>query len=276
MDKTKIRIIKDKVFKGIVFLIAIPVAFPLLFIIYYIVSKGISVINWDFFTKMPNMFGDGGGIAHALIGTIVLMIVSSVLALPVGIGTGIFLSENKKSKLAYASQLSVNILQGVPSIVVGIVVYAIVVKYVTGYSALAGGVALGIMMLPVIIKSTEEVLNLIPHTYKEASVSLGVPYYKTILKVIIPTGFGGIISGFLLALARIAGETAPLLFTSFGNAYISTNIMKPISALPLLIYNYATSPYENLYNIGWGASFVLIMLVLLLNIIVRLGRRHEY
>jgi phosphate transport system permease protein len=168
----------------------------------------------------------------------------------------------------------VDVLQGIPSIVLGIIIYLWIVRPTGHFSALSGSIALAIMMLPPIIKSTEETLKLIPDTLKEASLSLGVPYYKTILKVVLPMGLSGILSGSLLSISRVAGETAPLLFTAFGNPFVNTNILKPMSSLPLLIFNYAGSAYEDWHKLAWGASFVLIMLILFLNIVTKIFERR--
>ncbi len=272
MDKfIKIRYYKDKLFKaGIVLFTSIAIL-PLLLIIFYILKKGISSIHWSFLVNLPKPVGEvGGGISNAIVGTIILIFIASLIALPFGILSGVYLSEFKKSKLANWASLCVDVLQGVPSIVLGIVVYIWVVKPIGSFSALSGSIALAIMMLPPVIKSTEETLKLIPEGLKEASLSLGVPYYKTILKVVIPTGMRGILTGGILSIARVSGETAPLLFTAFGSPYMSTNLMKPMSSLPLIIFNYAGSPYEEWHQLAWGASFVLIMLVLFLNIITKI------
>jgi phosphate transport system permease protein len=273
-EKILFRIIKDRIFKFFIFFISFLSVLPLLFIILYLFKNGISVINWDFLLNLPKPVGEiGGGISNAIIGSIILIIISSILSIPLGVSSGIFLSEYKDSKLSYWVRLCVEILQGIPSIVIGIIAYLWVVITTGTFSAFSGGVALGIMMIPIIVRATEETLNLIPHSLKETSLALGVPYYKTILKVILPAGTSGILTGILLSLARIAGETAPLLFTSFGNPFMSFNIFKPINSLPLLIFNYATSPYQEWLSLAWGASFILIMLVLMLNIIAKIIAR---
>jgi phosphate transport system permease protein len=272
MDKSiTIRFYKDKLFKSLVVALTIVSTLPLLLILLYIARQGISAINWDFFFNLPKPVGEkGGGIINALIGSFILVIVASILAIPFGAMIGLYLNEYRKDKLAYWVGLCVDILQGIPSIVLGIIIYLWVVKTSGHFSAISGSLALGIMMLPPIIKSTEETLKMIPDTIKEASLSLGVPYYKTILRIMIPTSLSGIITGSLLSISRVAGETAPLLFTAFGNPFISTSLLKPISSLPLLIFNYASSPYEEWHQLAWGASFVLIMLILLLNIITKI------
>jgi len=198
---------------------------------------------------------------------------ASIMAIPIGILCGIYLSEHKSSKLAYFSRLCVDVLQGVPSIVIGIVVYFWIVKPLHTFSAISGSVALAIMMLPIIIKSTEETLKLLPASLKEAAIALAIPYHRVITKVLLPCGISGILSGIILSVARIAGETAPLLFTAFGNPYLNTSMLKPMQSLPLLIFNYATSPYDEWHDLAWGAALILLFTVLLLNIITKLTTR---
>jgi phosphate transport system permease protein len=270
MDGTLLRIVKDRIFSAGVTVLSFCMLIPLLLILAYITRNGISAINWEFLVNLPAPVGEsGGGISNALVGTVILVALASVLAVPVGIATGIFLSEYRKGRLAYAVRLCTEVLQGIPSIVIGIIAYAWVVIPMGKFSALSGGVALGIMMLPVVIRSTEETLNLIPESLREASLALGVPYYKTILRVILPAALGGITTGILISIARIAGETAPLLFTAFGSPFMETSILKPLNSLPLLIFNYATSPYQDWHTLAWGASFVLILMVLTLNFIAK-------
>jgi phosphate transport system permease protein len=266
----KARIIKDICFKGIVILLAFISLLPLFLILYYITKNGIAVINWEFVAQLPRPIGeDGGGIFNAIIGTFMLIILSGILSIPFGISAGIYLSERSEGKIANMVRLCVVVLQGTPSIVIGIIAYIWVVAPFKGFSALSGGIALSIMMLPVIIKTTEETLKLMPYSLKEASLALGVPYYKTILKVILPTGLSGILTGILLSVARITGETAPLLFTAFGNQFMNYNIMKPIDSLPYRIFYYAMSPYPEWHTFAWGASFILVVVVLGFNLIAR-------
>jgi phosphate transport system permease protein len=269
-DNTTVRMIKDKAFRVIVVLLACFAMLPLLLILYYITKNGIAVINWEFLTQLPRPIGEaGGGVFNAVIGTGMLIILSSILSIPFGITTGIYLSERSEGKIANIVRLCVVVLQGTPSIVIGIVAYIWVVAPFQGFSAISGGVALSIMMLPVIIKSTEETLKLMPYHLKEASLALGVPYYKTILKVILPTGISGILTGILLSVARITGETAPLLFTAFGNQFMNWNLFKPIDSLPYRIFYYAMSPYPEWHTFAWGASFILVVVVLGFNLIAR-------
>lgn len=267
MDKVRLRVIKDNIFQGLVFGIALLCVLPLFFIVYYIVSKGIGVIDWSFFVNLPKSSGEAEtGVANAIVGTLMLIGIAVVVALPISILAGVYLSENRNGKMAYWVRLCVEILQGVPSIVIGIIAYLWVVKPMEGFSALSGGIALGIMLVPFVARSTEETLRLIPNSYREASLALGVPYYKTILGVILPSGASGILTGIMISVARIAGETAPLLFTAFGSPFLQFNVNEPIHALPLLIFKYATSPYEDWIALAWGASFILIVFILLLNL----------
>lgn len=275
MNSTKkrlqFRIVLSKIFEGIITVFAFLITVPLIAIIFYVLKTGFSKINRNFFTNIPQPVGEtGGGIANALLGSLLIVVIAAIIAVPIGILCGIYLSENKKGKFSYYSRLAVDILQGVPSIVIGIVIYFWLVKPLGTFSALSGSVALAIMMLPIIIRSTEETLKLIPSSLKEAGLAIGLPYHKVILKIIVPCGFSGILSGVMLSVARVAGETAPLLFTAFGNPYITTNILKPMQSLPLLIFNYATSPYDEWHDLAWGASTILLMWVLLLNITTKL------
>ena len=247
---------------------------PLFLILAYIIKQGVTKINWHFLVNLPKPVGEaGGGIANALIGSLLIVLCAAVIAIPTGILGGIYLSENRNKKLAYWVRLAVDVLQGTPSIVVGIVIYFWIVKPLGTFSALSGSVALAIMMLPIVVRSTEETLKLLPSTLKEAGLALGLPYHKVVLKIILPCGFSGVISGVILAVARIAGETAPLLFTAFGNPYFSTNVLKPMQSLPLLIFNYATSPYDEWHDLAWGAALILLIWVLLLNIITKITTR---
>ncbi|MBU0581434.1 MAG: phosphate ABC transporter permease PstA [Candidatus Margulisbacteria bacterium] len=270
-SKTRKRIIKNNLFKWAVIILSFLSLLPLIFIIFYLIKNGISVINWQFLVNLPtaDIGAEGGGISNALVGTVILIILASIFAIPLGVTTGLFLSENTKGTLANTVRICVDILSGVPSIVIGIIAYIWVVLPLHGFSALSGGIALALMMLPVIIISTEETLRLIPYSLKEASLALGVPYSITMLKVILPSGISGIITGILLSITRIAGETAPLLFTAFGNPFMNVNILKPINSLPLLIYNYATSPYQEWHNLAWGASFVLLIFTFSLNFLTK-------
>jgi phosphate transport system permease protein len=267
--------VSDWVFKGIILFIAFLCAVPLLFILYFIIKQGITSINWSFLTSLPKPVGEsGGGILNAMVGTALLLLIASVIAIPVGIFTGVYIAENKTRWIARQTRFAAEIMQGIPSIVIGIIAYLWIVKPMGHFSALSGGIALAIMMLPVIIRTTEETIHLIPNTIKEASLALGVPYYKTIIRIIIPTGFSGIITGIILSLARVAGETAPLLFTAFGNSYLNFNISRTVQSLPLTIFTYATSPYEDWKAQAWGASFVLLAWILIINLALKFFTRR--
>jgi phosphate transport system permease protein len=274
IGSVKYRIGKNYGFKALVTIFAFACVIPLLFILFFILRQGITKINWHFLVNVPKPVGEtGGGIANALVGSILIIFFSSLIAIPIGIMAGIYLSENRKSRLAYWTRLCTDILQGVPSIVIGIVAYFWIVKPLGGFSALSGSIALAIMMLPIVVRSTEETLKLLPSSLQEAAFALGIPFHRVIFKVVVPVGISGILSGVMLSIARITGETAPLLFTAFGNPYLSFNVTKPMQSLPLLIFNYATSPYDDWKDLAWGASLILLLWVLLLNIFTKLITR---
>jgi phosphate transport system permease protein len=261
-------------YKGIIFLLAFMITIPLIVVLVYIIKQGVTQVNWHFLTHVPAPVGEtGGGILNALVGSFIMVMAAAVIAIPVGMMAGIYLSENSKTRLAYYSGMCVDILQGVPSIVVGIVIYFWIVKPAGTFSAISGSVALAIMMLPIVIRSTEQTLKMLPDSLKEAGLALGVPYHRVMLKIIVPCGFSGILSGIMLSIARVVGETAPLIFTAFGNPYLSGSITKPMESLPHLIYTYATSPYDDWHNLAWGASFILLVFVLSLNIITKVITR---
>jgi len=262
-------------FKVLVIIFTIITLFPLIAILFYIFKEGISAINWHFLTHMPKLVGEtGGGILNAIIGSVFIIVVAALIAVPIGVSVGLFFSDsNSQSKLYRVSHLAVDVLQGIPSIVIGIIIYLWFVKPFGKFSAVSGSIALAFMMLPSIIKSTEETLKRVPHSLKEASLALGVPYYKTMIRVIVPTGLSGILNGVILGIARVAGETAPLLFTAFGNPFLNFSIFKPMASLPLIIFNYAISPYDDWHQLAWGASFILVMIILFLNILTKLAER---
>ena len=270
----KFRLGKSIGFQILTIALSLSCVLPLIAILFYIIDAGFKTIKnngFHFLTNLPKPVGEaGGGIANALVGSMIIITVASIIAIPIGILAGIYLSENRKSKLAYWSGLCIDILQGVPSIVIGIVAYFWLVKPLRSFSAISGSVALAIMMLPIIVRSTEETIKLLPDSLREAGYALGMPFHRVVLKVIVPCGISGILSGVMLSIARIAGETAPLLFTAFGNPYMSTNLLKPMQSLPLLIFNYATSPYNDWHDLAWGASMILLIWVLLLNIFTKL------
>ncbi len=274
-ERLRYRNARNLVFKFFVIVFTLISVVPLVLLILYIFKQGISVINWNFFTSLPKPVGEiGGGIFNALVGSLLIILVATMMAVPFGVTTGMYFSENSRNWVYKLAHLSVDVLQGIPSIVIGIIIYLWLVKPFGKFSAFSGSVALSFMMLPSIIKSTEETLKLVPHALKEASLSLGVPYYKTMLRVVMPAGISGILNGVILGVARVAGETAPLLFTAFGNPFLSLNIFKPMASLPLIIFNYAISPYDEWHRLAWGASFILVSMVLILNILTKLTEKR--
>ena len=267
----KKRILKDKVFKSTVTFLSFLSTVPLFLIIYYIFLKGFRYLSLRFLTSLQKPMGEaGGGIYNAIIGSFIIVGIASIISIPIGITVGVFLSEYKNTKLSDIVKILVDTLQGIPSIVIGIIGYIWIVKPLKHFSAISGSIALAIMMLPIIIKSTEEILNMVPQEIKEGAIALGAPYYKIVLKVLLPYGFVGIMTGILLGISRIMGETAPLLFTAFGNQFLTLNIFKPMSTIPYVIFVYATSPYKDWHNQAFAASIVLILIVLSINLIGRL------
>lgn len=265
---------KNILFNITIIFLSLVAILPLFFILGLIVKKGIETFSINLFIFNTRPVGEPeNGILNAIIGTFLMVISSSIFASIFGIIIGLFLSENKGKKIYIPVRLSAEIIQGIPSIVIGIIAYIICVKPMRHFSAFAGTVALFIMMLPYVIINTEETISRIPYTIKEAAIALGVPYYKTIIKVILPSGISGILSGILVGIARIAGETAPLLFTAFGNQFLSLSFNKPINAIPLVIFNYTMSPYPELHKIAWSSAFVLVLFVLLINITAKFGAK---
>jgi len=256
---------------GLAVVSTIIVIAPLIAIFAYLLYKGASSLNLNFFTKTPAPVGEsGGGMANAIVGSGVLLAISSVLGVPIGIAAGVFLSEyGRGGKLASMVRFTADVLNGVPSIVMGIAAYSLVVLPQGHFSALAGGVALGIMMIPTITRTTEEMLLMVPHAVREAALGLGVPNWRSVLSITLKTASPGIITGCMLAFARVAGETAPLLFTALGSSFWSANLNEPIAALPLQIYVYAISPYDDWHRLAWAGALVLILLIVISVSLVR-------
>jgi len=257
---------------------AILVITPLLLVFYHLIKEGFSSINLAFFTQLPKPVGEvGGGMGNAIVGTFVLLAQAAVIGVPVGVLGGVFLSEYSGTKLNWWIRFAADILNGVPSITWGIVVCGLLVmSHLTGYSALAGGVVLGLMMIPLVMRTTEEVLQLVPGGYREAALALGISKWKTIVQIVIRTALKGIVTGVLLALARVAGETAPLMFTAFGNLGWTHSLTEPIAAMPLQIFVYAISPYDDWHRQAWAGALVLLLLVLSINIGVRFLTRDRF
>ena len=272
MKKTSLkkRLLWNGIYEASLYFFACLLIIPLAFILIYIIKQGITVINWEFLTSLPKPVGEsGGGVSNAIIGSLQLIILATIIAIPVGVLMGTYLAENSTHRLAYWTSLCIDTLQGTPSIVIGIIAYTWIVVPLGSFSVFSGGVALSLIMLPLIIKSTEESIKLIPGSLKEASYALGAPYYKTVLKVVIPSAKNAIVSSVLLGIARISGETAPLLFTAFGNPFMNVNVFEASNALPLLIFNYATSPYADWQSLAWGSSFLLVSFVLFLSVLAK-------
>jgi phosphate transport system permease protein len=243
---------------------AILVIVPLVAIFGYLLMKGIGAINWAFLTQIPKPVGEkGGGMGNAIVGSAIILGIASLFGIPLGIGAGIYLAEYGRNKFGNLVRFTSDVLNGVPSIVVGIAVYGLVVLTQKHFSALAGGVALGIMMIPTVARSTEEMLLMVPRTIREAAWGLGVPQWRTTLSVTLKTASAGVITGTMLAFARAAGETAPLLFTAFGNQYWNWNVNQPTAALPLQVFVYAISPFDEWHKQAWAGALVLILLIVL-------------
>jgi phosphate transport system permease protein len=268
MDVKKRKLI-NRIYKFNIIFLSLLTILPLLLILLYLFKQGVAVLNIDLLTKVSRPVGERGGALNSMVGTLIISTVSVLIAAPVGILSGLLISEYAESPLAKVFEISVKLISGIPSIVIGIVTYIWLVKPFRSYSALAGSVALSIMILPSIITGTAETIKLIPRELKEAGLALGSDYGNVMLKIVIPIALPGIMSGLLVGFGRIVGETAPLLFTAFGNPYLNFNILKPMNTLSLLIYNYALSPYKEWHQIAWGASILLIFIVFTLNMLSR-------
>jgi len=252
---------------GVCATVAVSVLF---FILGYLVYHGGSSINWNFFTKLPAPVGEiGGGMANAIVGSAKLLLLASLFGVPVGFFGGIYLAEFSNSSIAFVVRYAADLLNGVPSIVIGIFAYALVVLPFKHFSTLAGAFALGVMMIPITLRSTEEFLHAVPRALREGSMALGASRWRTIMSVVVPAAYRGIMTAILLALARVAGETAPLLFTAFGNRYWSPGVSQPTASLPVMIFTYAISPYDDWHRQAWAAGLVLLALILIVNIFAR-------
>jgi phosphate transport system permease protein len=242
--------------------------------LFYLNRQGASSVNWAFFTNLPAPVGQiGGGMGNAIVGTLELLLLASLVGVPIGVLGGIYLSEYGGERINGWIRFWADVLNGIPSIVWGIVAYGLVVMPMKGFSAYAGGLALSFMMIPLILRTTEEVLVLVPRSYREAALALGLPQWKTVVRIVLPTALKGIVTGVLLAMARVAGETAPLMFTAFGNDYWNQKLVQPVAALPLQIFKYAISPYDDWHRQAWAGALVLMAMILTLNIIVRVISR---
>jgi phosphate transport system permease protein len=248
---------------------------PLAFILFYVIREGASSLNWDFFTKMPKPVGEGGGgMANAIFGTLVLIGIAAAFAVPVGVVCGIHLAEYPGRRFTSVVRFAADVLNGVPSIVIGIFAYGLAVLPVKRFSALAGGFALGLLMLPIVVRTTEELLRLVPNGLREGALALGASRSRAVFTVILPAALPGIVTGVLVALARVAGETAPLLFTAFNNRFWSTSLVQPIASLTVQVFTYAISPYDDWHRQAWAGAFLLVLIILVLSMVARLAVRR--
>ena len=268
---------KSNVMLGLTYVAAIIATLPLIFIIFHLLKQGASFIRPSFFTEMPKPVGEpGGGMANAIVGTLILIGTASVVGLPIGIGAGLYLADRRTNPLATTVRFLSDVLNGLPSIVLGIFAWEFMVRPFGGFSALAGGIALGAMMIPLVTRTTEEMIRLVPVSLREAALALGYTRWRTSVSIVLRTALPGIVTGALVAISRIAGETAPLLFTALGNQFWSTSLNEPIAALPLQIFTYAISPYETAHAQAWAGALVLIVIVLIISLIARYATRGRY
>ena len=259
------------------FVCAVIVVTPLLLIYFHLAKYGLGSINWAFFTKLPKAVGEpGGGMVNAIVGSLILLAQAVVIGVPVGVLGGVYLSEYGGTKFNWGVRFTADVINGVPSITWGVVVYGLMVVPMHGFSALAGGVVLGFMMIPLVMRTTEEVLQLVPGGYREAALALGISQWRAIVQIVIRTALKGIVTGVLVALARIAGETAPLLFTAFGNLGWAHSLKEPIDSIPVLIFNYAISPYDDWHRQAWAGALVLLLFMLIINVGVRFVTRDRF
>jgi phosphate transport system permease protein len=262
---------------GLMYVAALLATVPLLLILWYLLKQGATSVNWDFFTKMPAPTGEtGGGMANAIVGTGIIVLIASAIGLPIGVGAGLYLAEQRGAKLATAVRFLSDVLNGLPSIVLGIFAWQLLVRPFKHFSALAGGIALAAMMIPLVTRATEEMIRLVPVSMREAALALGYTRWRTSLSVVLRTALPGIVTGALVAVARIAGETAPLLFTAFGNQFWSVSPTQPIAALPMQIYQYATAPYDDWHAQAWAGALVLLGLVLVISLAARFVTRSRF
>jgi phosphate transport system permease protein len=271
------RRVTNHVMVTLTYVAAIVATLPLLFILAHLLRQGATSVNWNFFTHMPAPTGEsGGGMANAIVGTGMVVLLASMVGLPVGIGAGLYLAENRGAKLASVVRFLSDVLNGLPSIVLGIFAWQLLVRPFKHFSALAGGIALGAMMIPLVTRATEEMIGLVPVSMREAALALGYTKWRTSLSVVLRTALPGIVTGALVAVARIAGETAPLIFTAFGNQFWSVSPAQPIAALPLQIYTYAISPYDDWHAQAWAGALVLLGLVLVISLAARFATRSRF
>jgi phosphate transport system permease protein len=268
--------VTDRVVRALCVVATVIAVVPLLSVLIYVTSKGLQGLSWSFFTSLPKPVGEpGGGMANAIVGTLELVGLASLIGVPVGVLAGVYLAEFGAGRLGKVVRFSADVMTGVPSIVVGIFVYTLFVLTMRRFSVIAGAVSLAIIMLPVVTRTTEELLRLVPDSLREAALALGVPRWRAILRVVLRTAAPGIATGVMLAVARVAGETAPLLFTAFNNRFWNEGLTQPIASMPVQIYTFAVAPYEDWHRQAWAGALTLVVLVLLLNLAARLLVRHR-
>ncbi len=267
---------KDRSWAVITFVCTVVVLAPLVFILVFLARTGLSALNWDFFTKVPGAAGEpGGGMANAIAGTLLLIALAGLVGVPIGVLGGTFLSEYPNTRVSQAARFAADVMNGIPSIVMGLFAYVLIVLPMRRFSALSGGVALGVMLIPTVMRTTEEIVRLVPQSVREASLALGIPQWKTTLRVVIPTAAAGIVTGVMVGLARIAGETAPLLFTTFGNRFWNWDALRPTAALPIQIFAYAISPFDDWHRQAWAGALVLVAIVLIVNVAARVAAGRQ-
>ena len=271
------RKIVDRTMAALFTAAALVAAGILVIILGFVLVRGLPALNVAFFTERPRPFGtEGGGVAPAIVGTLILSTIAGIVAIPTGIAAAIFVTEFRTGRWAPLVRFAAELIAGLPSIVIGVFVWSFLVRGLLGtYSALAGGVALAVIMIPIVARTTEEVLRLVPGSLREAALALGAPRWRVVLRVVLPTARAGVVTAAVLALARAAGETAPLILTALGNLFFSTDVTKPIAALPLQIYQYAASPYDAWHTKAWGASLILVAVIAAVSLVLRLVTRRE-
>jgi phosphate transport system permease protein len=275
MSRTSRRKLGSALFVGFCALSVLLALVPLAFVLFYVVSEGIQALNLDFFVNMPKPVGEtGGGMANAIVGTLIVIGLGSMFAIPIGILSGVYMSEYAGTRFAAVGRFAADTLNGVPSIVIGVFIYGVAVLPFKQFSALAGGLALGVMMIPIIARTTEELLLLVPGTMREGALALGATRARAVFTVVVPAALPGIITGVVLALARIAGETAPLLFTAFSNRFFTTRLTQPIATLTVMVFTYAISPYADWHRQAWAGALVLVTLVFICSLLARFATRR--
>jgi phosphate transport system permease protein len=276
-SKLRRRHIVNGIMVGLVGLAALLATLPMIFILFHLVTLGGANVQWHFFTNLPKPVGEiGGGMANAIVGTFMLVSAASLIGLPVGIGAGLYLAEHSGTRLADVARFLSDVLNGLPSIVMGIFAWQFLVRPLGHFSAWAGAVALAAMMVPQVARTTEEIVRTVPVSLREAALALGYPRWRTSLTIVLRTASAGIVTGALVGIARIAGETAPLLFTAFGNPFWSTNLNRPMAALPLQIFTYAVSPYDDWHAQAWAGALVLIGMILIISVVARIATRRRF